>query len=346
MSATGTRREARERAVELLYEAEAKGVEPHDVVAGLPLPPDPYAVALAFGVADHQIEIDSVLDRFARSWPVSRMAAMDRMVLRLGVLELATETEVPRGVCLSEAVELGGRYGSTDDTSRFVNGVLASVADEVRDGPRPWMPVEAVVFDMDGVIRHWTAANVRAFEEAHGLPPQAIAQAAFAQPLFDEAMLGVHAAEEWARRIGVAVNEVHPSVGIEDCRDAWLSADWELDDAIVTMAAGLRDAGTRVALFSNASTRLGEDLAAMGLADAFDVIGNSSLLGRMKPDPAGFAAVGELVDVAPERILFVDDNAANVAGAVAAGWHSVLMRGAGRFADVLRRLRVPGAPPV
>ncbi|HAS12565.1 MAG TPA: N utilization substance protein B, partial [Acidimicrobiaceae bacterium] len=98
MSLSSTRREARERAVELLYEADSKSAHPEDVVAGLPIRPDAYALELAFGVADHQTEIDHVLDRYANRWPVKRMAAMDRMVLRLGVLELATQLDVPPGV--------------------------------------------------------------------------------------------------------------------------------------------------------------------------------------------------------------------------------------------------------
>ncbi|MFN2608362.1 MAG: transcription antitermination factor NusB [Acidimicrobiales bacterium] len=127
----GTRHQARERALSLLYEAEAKEAAAAAVLADLPVPPDAYAVELVEGVADHGEEIDGWLARFARGWAVDRMPALDRALLRMGVFELVHRPDVPTPVVLSEAVELASRY-STDDSSRFVNGVLAAIAAEVR----------------------------------------------------------------------------------------------------------------------------------------------------------------------------------------------------------------------
>lgn len=344
MVSAGTRREARERAVELLYEAETKSSHPEEVVAQLPLRPDAYALELAYGVADHQIEIDRILDRYATSWPVARMAAMDRMVLRLGTFELATQHEVPPGVCLSEAVELGGRYGSTDDTSRFVNGILANVAREVRDGSRPWTPIDTVVFDMDGVIRHWTGDRILAFEREHDLPQGAVTEVAFSEPLFHEAMVGDKTAEEWAAQIGRRLAAEHPQLDIDACTTMWLDADWEVHDEVVSLVRSLHEAGQRTAVFSNASTALERDMDTMGVSGLFDVIANSSRLGRVKPEVEAFEAVAELLGTPPGQLLFVDDRDENVAGAVDAGWHAVAMRGPQRLAAVLRRLGVPGAP--
>lgn len=344
MAAPTTRREARERAVELLYEADTKSVHPAEVVAALPLRPDAYAMELASGVADHQIEIDHVLNRYANRWPVKRMAAMDRMVLRLGVFELATQLDVPPGVCLSEAVELGGRYGSTDDTSKFVNGILAKVALEVRDGDRPWVPIEVVVLDMDGVIRHWAGQTIGAFQEAHGLPADAVGSIAFGEPLYGDAMCGRLTAEEWATEIGRRLADAHDGVDADAGRQMWLDTEWQVDDDVVALVQAVRDAGQRVAVFSNATTRLEVDMGAMGIAELFHDVCNSSTIGLMKPDVASFAHVAdEVLGVAPERLLFVDDRAENVEGAVEAGWHAVQMRDAAGLAAVLRRLRVPGA---
>jgi transcription antitermination protein NusB len=128
----GTPREARERALALLYEAEAKDEAGTDVVAGLPVEPEPYAAEIVAGVTDHQGEIDDLLRRFAKGWNLERMPAIDRSVLRMSVWELA-HTDLPLGVVISEAVELAKRY-STDDSHRFVNGMLSRIADEVR-GP-------------------------------------------------------------------------------------------------------------------------------------------------------------------------------------------------------------------
>lgn len=126
------RRAARERALGLLYEAEAKGLEPGDAVGAQAVRPDAYAADLVDGVGAHAVEIDELLSRFARGWPLERMPAVDRALLRLAVYELGWRPDVPTGAVLSEAVELAGQY-STDDSSKFVNGVLASIADELRD---------------------------------------------------------------------------------------------------------------------------------------------------------------------------------------------------------------------
>lgn len=131
MSAGGSRREARERALELLYESYAKSVSVEDVLDGLVLPPDPYAVALVRGVAGRLEELDGLIGRFSKGWTIDRMPVLDRTVLRLASYELLAGDEPPVGVVISEAVELAKRY-STDDSGRFVNGVLASVASEVR----------------------------------------------------------------------------------------------------------------------------------------------------------------------------------------------------------------------
>lgn len=126
-----TRREARERALGLLYEAEAKERPVADVVAELPVPPDPYAADVATGVEEHLGEIDAFISRFAKDWRIERMPVVDRTLLRMAIFELLHRPDVPVAVVISEAVELAKQY-STDDSGRFVNGVLARVSEEVR----------------------------------------------------------------------------------------------------------------------------------------------------------------------------------------------------------------------
>jgi N utilization substance protein B len=127
----GTRRESRERALALLYEAEQKGLSPMaDRSSTCSRSPEPFAGELVVGVSDHLDELDE-LSVGTRSWTVERMPAIDRTLLRLATYELA-HTDVPVGACISEAVELAKRY-STDDSHTFVNGMLAAVAREVRD---------------------------------------------------------------------------------------------------------------------------------------------------------------------------------------------------------------------
>ena len=127
-----SRRSARERALELLYEAESKGVPVGDVLAGLPIAPDPLAVELATGAADHAERIDPVLARLvAPRWSLGRLASVDRAVLRIGAYELFEVPERSQALVINEAVVLARRFGS-DDSPRFVNGELSAVAAEAR----------------------------------------------------------------------------------------------------------------------------------------------------------------------------------------------------------------------
>ncbi len=127
------RREARERALALLYEAETKAVSPSEVLESLPVPPDPFAADLVRGVGEVSDELDARIGAVARGWTVARMPAIDRALLRVGCYELLYEPDTPTAVIINEAVELAGRF-STDDSSRFVNGVLSKLAADVRGG--------------------------------------------------------------------------------------------------------------------------------------------------------------------------------------------------------------------
>lgn len=125
------RSEARERALGLLYEAEAKQVPPAEVLAALPVEPDPLAVRLVEGVAADADCIDELLASHARGWTLERMPVIDRTILRIATFELLERPEVPTAVVIDEAVELAKRF-STDDSGRFVNGMLSAIARKVR----------------------------------------------------------------------------------------------------------------------------------------------------------------------------------------------------------------------
>jgi len=128
---TSNRHDARERAFHLLYETEMKGEAIADVLAALPVGPDEFAAELVMGVGQNQREVDEVIAAHARNWDVDRMPSLDRAILRLATFELIYRSDVPTAVVISEAVELAKSY-STDDSSRYVNGVLSAVAGAVR----------------------------------------------------------------------------------------------------------------------------------------------------------------------------------------------------------------------
>lgn len=129
------RSDARERALILLYEAESKSMAPTDVVDAQVLPPDNLTQTLVAGVEHNGRQIDDLIAAHAKGWTLQRMPTLDRNILRIGTFELLGRAEVPVAVVIDEAVELAKRF-STDDSGRFVNGVLSAIAPVVRaDAP-------------------------------------------------------------------------------------------------------------------------------------------------------------------------------------------------------------------
>ncbi|MEN9644838.1 MAG: transcription antitermination protein NusB [Actinomycetota bacterium] len=125
------RTDARERALILLYEAETKGIAPSDVLAAQISPADELTTELVRGVETNLERLDEAIASHAKGWTLARMPAIDRNVLRVGAFELLGRPDVPVAVVLDEAVELAKRF-STDDSGRFVNGVLAALVPVLR----------------------------------------------------------------------------------------------------------------------------------------------------------------------------------------------------------------------
>jgi transcription antitermination protein NusB len=127
------RSKARKRAVDVLYESDARGVTATVTLGERVTLADPpvnaYTIALIEGIHANRYRIDEILTEYADGWTVSRMPGVDRAVLRLGVYELLWCADVPAAVAIDEAVELA-KMLSTDESPRFVNGVLARVLRE------------------------------------------------------------------------------------------------------------------------------------------------------------------------------------------------------------------------
>lgn len=130
----GARSKARKRAVDVLYEAEQRDVSPLQVLVDRTErssgPSNAYTAELVEGVAGAQTYIDELLSTYSVDWPLNRMPAVDRAVLRLGVYELLYRDDVPDAVVIDEAVGLVKEL-STDESPGFVNGLLARIL-EVR----------------------------------------------------------------------------------------------------------------------------------------------------------------------------------------------------------------------
>lgn len=151
----GLRRQAREAALQCLFQLEAQGFEENAADAhfwklratareedGAPSEPTPlpakarsFAETLVSGVCAERPQIDALLEKFASNFRLPRLAAVDRNILRLAVYELLHPAEAPAPVVINEAIEIAKRFGS-EDSGRFVNGLLDRIRLEIRSASR------------------------------------------------------------------------------------------------------------------------------------------------------------------------------------------------------------------
>ena len=128
------RSKARKRAVDLLFEADQRGVNARNLLADrlakpvTEAPLNQYTADLVEGVVEHWTDINELLATYSQGWSVERMPSVDRAILRLGAFEVLYAEGVPEGVAIAEAVELAKTL-STDESPKFVNGLLARLAE-------------------------------------------------------------------------------------------------------------------------------------------------------------------------------------------------------------------------
>jgi len=203
--------------------------------------------------------------------------------------------------------------------------------------------LDALIVDLDGVIRHWDMPHFQETARSFGIEPEEFAAIAFRTELLDAGMVGSITFEEWADEIGSVAAERH------GCDAAAVSAafqtlKWRIDWEIVELLREVRAAGrVKLALFSNASTKLEEDLESVDLHVEFDVVFNSARLRMAKPDPEAFRTVAALLEVEPERCLFVDDTVPNVEGARQANMHAEVFVGVEPLRSLLERAELVDA---
>ncbi|RKN44711.1 transcription antitermination factor NusB [Streptomyces hoynatensis] len=131
------RSKARKRALQILFEADQRGVAPVEVLTSWAAlareddrqpPVSEYARELVEGFAGHAERIDELLAQYTVGWPLDRMPVVDRNILRLAAFELIWQDETPDAVVLDEAVQLAREF-STDESPAFVNGLLGRLKD-------------------------------------------------------------------------------------------------------------------------------------------------------------------------------------------------------------------------
>ena len=133
----GARRKARATALQVLYEVDSVGHNAESALAHLgekgKLSEENIAFtrSLVSGVIQNREEIDQHIRKFAPAWPIEQISVVDRNILRLAIFEVLLDNNMPVKVAINEAVELAKMFGS-DNSSKFINGVLGSVSTLVR----------------------------------------------------------------------------------------------------------------------------------------------------------------------------------------------------------------------
>jgi putative hydrolase of the HAD superfamily len=190
---------------------------------------------------------------------------------------------------------------------------------------------------MDNVIRFYDSSRLHTLERAAGLAEGTTMKVAFAPETDLPLLLGRIDAQEWVRSIAEGLTGLVPEATAWELGTALLESPFRADQDVVSL---LRRARSRVplVLVSNATLRLEDDLAALGLADLADHVVNSARVGLVKPDPRIYRHAASLAGVRPDRCLFVDDTEKNVEAAAALGMRPVHFREAADLAGALEPL--------
>lgn len=185
----------------------------------------------------------------------------------------------------------------------------------------------ALLIDLDGVLRLWSPDNDRLAERVGGLPAGAIRRAAFSKDLLLPAITGLVSDEQWRQQVLDRLRAEFPAADTERAVQTWSESSGAVDQAVLRIVRACRRAA-RVALVTNATSRLPRDLERLGIGDEFDAVVNSSVVGAAKPQEDIYMAALASAGVPAAQAMFVDDSPANVEAAVGLGMVGHLYRDA------------------
>ncbi|WP_175985496.1 HAD family hydrolase [Microbacterium tenebrionis] len=189
--------------------------------------------------------------------------------------------------------------------------------------------IRAVLFDLDGVMRHFADDHIAAVEARHGLDPGAIARFAFADDVLTPVVTGAIARTTWVHQIG-------RHVGNEQAAAEWARTPSIVDDEMVRLVDAVRAAGHRTAILTNGTDTVKSEIDALGLTPHFDRIFNSAEIGYAKPDPRAFQHVLDALELSAGDVFFTDDSPSKLTGAEQLGMPTHHFCGASGLRDALR----------
>ncbi|WP_072803548.1 HAD-IA family hydrolase [Rhodococcoides yunnanense] len=180
--------------------------------------------------------------------------------------------------------------------------------------------ISTVLFDLDGVIRHFDVDDVADIERRHGLALGVLEGSAFSQPLLTEVTTGRITRDEWVRRIGERVRST-------EAAEEWSSRLPTVDAEMLDLADELRALGLRVAVLTNGTDTIASEVAESGIDGHYDAIFNSADIGFVKPDVRAFEHVLHALDCDGPQVFFADDSESKLSGARTLGLTTHLFTG-------------------
>ena len=173
--------------------------------------------------------------------------------------------------------------------------------------------ISTVLLDLDGVIRHFDPDHVAGVERRHGLPPGSLVTAAFEFALLNQVITGRITRVRWIDQIGLAVS--CPAAAEEWLAGRGGTQRGEIDWELVELVDQLRASGIAVAILTNGTDTIPEEMGGLGLSQRFDGIFNSAQIGFAKPDRRVFESVCRSLGVQPSAVFFTDDSPSKLTGA-------------------------------
>ena len=172
--------------------------------------------------------------------------------------------------------------------------------------------IRAVLFDLDGVIRHFDAAYTADIERRYGYGSGTVLAAAFEPELLAQVTTGVISRRAWIDRVGAVLGSV-------DAAEEWGRQPSVVDEKVLAVVDELRAAGIRAAVLTNGTDTIPAEIAELRIGDRFDAIFNSAEIGWAKPDVRAFQHVLNALEVEASAVFFTDDSAGKLVGAEALG---------------------------
>lgn len=199
--------------------------------------------------------------------------------------------------------------------------------------------IRAVLFDLDGVLRHFDDALVARIEAHHGLPEGSIHATAFEQTLLADVTTGAMTRAAWVREVGRRL-ENQPAAA------EWGAHPSTPDERMLAWSDRLRASGIRTAILTNGTDTIPAELRELGIDTRVDAVFNSAEIGFAKPDVRAFQHVLEALGLEAHEVFFTDDSASKLAGADALGLHTHHFTGIDGLENALREtLRAEGVQP-